>query len=182
MDDGSVDGSLDIIQQYLADYPEKMRNIAPDEKRKGSTQAFSELLENATADYVFLADQDDVWKKYKVRIQIEKMLEMEEEWGKETPILVHSDMKVVDQELNLIHPSMLEFIGRNPQKRTMNHLLTTNHINGNSILINRALLQVAAPVPEKALYHDWWLGLVASAVGKIGFIREPLVFLPPTYL
>ena len=175
MDDGSVDSSLEIIQQYLLDYPEKIRNVAPDKKRKGATQAFSALLENTTADYVFLADQDDVWKNIKIRVQMDKMLECEEEWGSETPILIHSDMEVVDQDLNQIHPSMLEFIGRNPQKRTMNHLLTTNYINGNSMLLNRALLQIAVPVPEKALYHDWWLGLVASAVGKIGFIREPLV-------
>jgi len=42
-------------------------------------------------------------------------------------------------------------------------------------LINRALVQLALPVPGEALVHDYWLALVAAAAGQIGTVHEPLV-------
>ena len=33
--------------------------------------------------------------------------------------------------------------------------------------INRALLDLANPVSEKAISHDWWTQLIAAAMGKV---------------
>ena len=36
-----------------------------------------------------------------------------------------------------------------------------------TVLLNRALLNQALPIPAEALMHDWWLALVASRFGQI---------------
>ena len=42
-------------------------------------------------------------------------------------------------------------------------------------MVNRVLLNLALPVPQGVLMHDWWLALLASSIGRISFIDQPLV-------
>jgi len=137
--------------------------------------SFSRLLEHTQSEYVFLSDQDDYWVQGKVQKQIDLIHKMEQKWGKDCPFLVHSDLNLVNEHLDTLHPSVLDYIGRNPYKRDLNHLLVTNFVAGCSILMNRKLLEIAVPFPSGILAHDWWLTLVASAIGEIGFIQDPLV-------
>jgi len=54
-------------------------------------------------------------------------------------------------------------------------LLTQNFVTGCTVLVNRRLLDIALPIPEEALMHDWWLALCAAVFGHIGFVDKPLV-------
>ena len=40
---------------------------------------------------------------------------------------------------------------------------------------NRALLEIALPISEDAVMHDWWLALCAGYFGRLAFIPEKLV-------
>ena len=66
-------------------------------------------------------DQDDVWKPEKLRITLAKMRELERQFpGK--PLLVHTDMAVVDRELNVTAPSFVRFQGLRPRNKTLTRL------------------------------------------------------------
>ena len=54
-------------------------------------------------------------------------------------------------------------------------LLTQNVAPGCTMIVNRALLNIALPIPYEAVMHDWWLILVASLFGRIGYINEPTI-------
>ena len=56
---------------------------------------FINLLRNAHGPYFMFCDQDDVWKRDKIYETMKKMEAMEERYGKDTPILVHTDLSVV---------------------------------------------------------------------------------------
>jgi len=43
------------------------------------------------------------------------------------------------------------------------------------MMVNRKLLDIALPIPEDALMHDWWLALCATVFGHMGYIDEQLV-------
>ena len=174
-DDGSTDATNEILKEYQLSYPEQINLIDNEGIRLGAVGSFSKLLEHTQYKYVFLSDQDDYWVKDKIQKQIDLIHETEQMWGNDCPLLVHSDLQLVDENLNILHPSVLNYIGRDPSKRSLNHLLVTNFIAGCSILINRNLLEIAVPFPPETLSHDGWLALVASAIGKIGFIQEPLI-------
>jgi hypothetical protein len=103
------------------------------------------------------------------------MGQMEWRYGSGTPILVHSDLAVCDANIKLIAPSFWKFQRLNPQVAAFSRLLVQNNVTGCTVLINRALADLAFPVPREAVMHDWWLALVASAAGKIGFVPKPLV-------
>src|SRR5437773_10947914 len=135
---------------------------------------FAHLLGEATAPYVALCAQDYIWKPNKLRILLEAMHDLEECHEIDTPLLVHSDVRVVDDALRERHSSYWRFAGVYPNRSTLPRLLIKNPVAGCASLANQALVRLALPVPRAALMHDYWLALVASAAGHVGAVKEPL--------
>jgi len=170
-DDGSTDKTLDILQSYDVCLLKSNGNI-------GVKRSFSLLLEyaieNTNADYFMFCDQDDVWKEDKVEKTLAKMEELEQQC-KNIPILVHTDLVLVNEKLEVIHPSFWEHEYIIPGINSFNRLLMQNTITGCTVMINRKLAQFSLPISEEIIMHDWWIGLVASKFGKIDFVKNPLI-------
>ncbi|GAB1232685.1 hypothetical protein UT4_11510 [Ferrigenium sp. UT4] len=155
----------------------RIRLLTDDLGNKGTIGNFSILMEAALkegADYLFFADQDDVWQANKLTIMLTAMQEMERQ-AADKPLLVHCDLEVVDEVLQSIAPSFTKFSRLSPTRANLGMLLCQNQVTGCASLINRNLLELACPVPHEVLMHDWWLALLAAASGKIGFVPLPLV-------
>jgi glycosyltransferase involved in cell wall biosynthesis len=174
-DDGSSDQTVEIIKKYVKKYPEKIKFIQDTIQNSGPAGNFSILLQYSKSDYVMFCDQDDVWVSDKIENVYKKILRMENQFGKETPLLVHSDLFVTDKNLNIIAKSMFEFQNLNPLATNLNQLLVQNNVTGCTVIINKALVQKATPIPKEVIMHDWWLALVASALGEIGFINNSTI-------
>ena len=172
-DGGSTDDTLEIIAGYQQKYPDTIRFLGSGPAT--ALENFSFLLTSSTAPLVMFSDHDDIWKPDKVRITMEKYRELEAECGNGTPIMVFTDSEVVDDELNPISRSMLRYQNINTRELTLNRLIVQNVPSGNTMLVNRALLDLALPVPSAAVMHDHWLTLVAATMGKFGFLDIPTV-------
>jgi len=127
------------------------------------------------AQYIMLSDQDDVWLPTKVEKSLNALKELEQRFPNVTPLLVHTDLKVVDESLISIADSFWMYAGLNCHYTSLNRLLVQNVITGCTIIFNRALAEIATPIPNEALMHDHWLGLVASALGHIGVLEEATI-------
>ena len=174
-DDNSTDRTVDILRHYASLYPNKIIFIDDNLSFGNASKNFAFLLENATADYIMFCDQDDIWLPNKIELTLKKMQEIEKTYIN-TPILVHTDLKVVDQNLAILSDSYWSYQGIDPKYDTLNRLLIQNIITGCTMMINRQLAQMALPIPKDVIMHDWWIGLVASAFGKIVYIDKPLIF------
>jgi glycosyltransferase involved in cell wall biosynthesis len=175
-DDGSSDGTLSIIYNYMNLYS---NFIYVDIKgNKGSKQSFGILNEYVLANYDFkyymFADQDDVWLPEKVQQSLDKMVEMEKKY-RNSPILIHTNLKVTDTKLNILSESFWNYQNLNPQADHLNRLIMQNIITGCTMMFNRNLAVLSLPIPNGAIMHDWWIGIVASAFGKIGYLQEPTI-------
>jgi hypothetical protein len=143
----------------------------------GACMNFARLLDKSDAEYVAFSDQDDVWRKDKLARSMEKMRELERQYGKDVPLLVFCDGYVTDVELNRKPGTVLSRQRVNIAKGLcFNRLLMQNFVAGNAMLFNAALREKAGKVPARALMHDAWLLLVAAAFGHVGFVDEPLYF------
>lgn len=176
-DDGSSDATRDIIQEYCAKDPRIIFNN-DSLGNLGSCGSFSALMSLAVPrdePYVFFCDQDDVWLPEKLKLTLDELRMLEERWPS-TPCLVHTDLHVVDESLNTIHPSFLKHEGlrRNPSE-PIKTLLINNYVTGCTVGMNRALLEIATPVPPDAFMHDWWSALCAAAMGHIGFVDQATI-------
>ena len=122
-----------------------------------------------------LADQDDQWLPEKLESSLTLLKQLEQIHGVEMPLMVHSDLALIDSDGTPLGCSYLQRQRLDPSRTGLDDLVLTNVVTGCSVLLNRALLQKALPIPAEALMHDWWLALVASANGVIGFLPEPAV-------
>ena len=75
---------------------------------------------------------------------MQKMLELEQQHSPNTPLLVHTDLKVVNEHLNTIHHSFWEYSFLRPmQPQTLSRQLLQNQITGCTTMVNRALINLA---------------------------------------
>jgi len=173
-DDNSDDETVEIIKKYIEHYPEKIKLIDDKTSYNSASANFASLLKHVTSEYVMFCDQDDIWTPSKIALTLEKMHSLEADFP-DLPLLVHTDLKVVDKELNMIADSYWEYQHLHPSFDQLNALLIQNVITGCTVMINRQLRTKALPIPDDVIMHDWWLGLVASAFGKIGYLETATV-------
>lgn len=168
-DDGSKDQTCQILMNYPLTLLESSENL-------GCKRNFSKLLSHSEAPYVCFSDQDDVWLPHKVEESLQRMLLEEKLQPPGTPILVHTDLVVVDKNLQEIAPSFWNFAGLKAHEHaSFNRLLVQNCVTGCAMMINRPLAELALEIPETSKMHDWWIALVASAFGKIVAVNRPSI-------
>ena len=174
-DDGSQDTTTAILDEWqnkglLSWY--KTANLGPG-------KSFMELLQTAKAgSYYAFCDQDDVWLPNKLRVTMDKMKEVElANPGK--PVIVHTDMHVVDENLNIIHDSFWRSSGLRPDiLRTFPFLCICNCVNGCTIVMNDIARKL---ILDKYVEHDVIIHDVISALtvayhgGIIDYVNLPTV-------
>jgi len=175
-DDGSSDTTIAILEQYMDRYSEKIILLERGRKNIGPAQSFLLLLEKTRGSYYMFCDHDDVWLPHKIKDSLFLMLEVEKKYGKHIPILVHSDMIVVDESLKQIAPSFWRYIKVNPKYNSFHCLSSCNNVNGCTILINNVAKNVSLINSEHAIMHDVWIALsVAYNNGVIKYVNQPLM-------
>jgi len=133
-------------------------------------------MQASTARYVSFADQDDVWLPDKLSSTKQAMDRLEAQWGELAPLLVFTDLKVVDDELRPLHESFWARMGIDPSRiNRLSELLVQSVVTGCTALLNRPLLELALRMPEEALLHDRWIALLASTLGQSSIVRVPTV-------
>ncbi len=172
-DDCSSDHTMEIINSYQKEDPSRIY-VHRNERNMGYTLNFLSAVTKADSDYVMLCDQDDVWKKDKIELTLMEMKRLEARHGNAVPIAVFTDAQVVDEKLETLHPSFFQSGNLNPLKTDLPHILMENKLIGCTVMINQALRDILAqrPLPRHARYHDWWIALIAAALGEISFLPK----------
>lgn len=158
-DDGSSDGTRQILQFYSDRNGNFHVHLG---KNLGVVASFFELMRLAAASdatHFALCDQDDVWLPQKLSEALRNI-------GLESsvPQLYCSAVRYVDESLRDLGSS------RTDQLPSFGNALVENIATGCTVVFNRALLDVVNSVPpQRALMHDWWLYMVASAFGSVAF-------------
>lgn len=167
-DDGSTDDSGAVLAAHAQAHPERLAVLPPDGQRLGAAGSFARLLGEARGPYVMFCDQDDVWMPDKVEVTLAAMRDLERRRGASAPCLVCTDLQVVDDRLRVVDPSFWHFQRIHPPRLDrLSRVLVQNFATGCTVMINRALAELALPVPAGAMMHDWWLALLATRFGRV---------------
>ena len=172
-DDGSWDDTYTILKRWQTRYPEKII-LMHNKDHLGSKMSFSRLVKRSTAPYLLFCDQDDIWQTEKISIQMQAVKEQEQRHKKTTPILIHSDLEVVDKSLKTKHSSFWKLRDFKLQQSKQKYLVQ-NVVTGNTCLFNRAAADLAFPLSNKAMEHDRWLALSVAWFGVVQAVHLPLV-------
>lgn len=175
-DDGSTDGTLEALKRQSGQDP-RILVVEDESTRLGARAGFSRVLELAApdADYIMFCDADDIWLPRKIESSLEALRKAEQEDSASSgvrPVLVHTNLVVVDSDLQVISGSFWEYERIRPSS-SLRQLLIQNTVTGCTIMMNGALRRLVAPISPNAVMHDWWFALVAACFGTIVSLPEP---------
>jgi glycosyltransferase involved in cell wall biosynthesis len=157
-DDRSTDNSISIIESFKDNRISILTSPSP-----GIVASFGHALEQCKGDFIFLADQDDIWAPSK----IERMSSMLSSWD-----LVVCDCALIDENE---HIRLESFFQWNKSGKGLLRNLFRNSYMGCCMAFTRRVKEHALPFPEGIVMHDYWIGLVSELYFSPLFIHESLV-------
>jgi len=173
-DDFSTDSTWDILLDYSKKYPDKVI-VSQNEKTSGGAQLnFMNMMLSRQDEYIMPCDQDDVWLPEKLADAYGAMLLAERKYGKDMPILVHTDTNVVNESLDTISPSLKKLINA-PMSLNQKQILMQNNVTGCTVLYNKALANLLLQRPSYFVMHDWWLAILANYFGETIYLDKSSV-------
>ncbi len=161
-DDGSKDATLQIIEELHS----PMIHIYRNEGEHGYTPNFENALKHAKGDYIFLADQDDVWVSNKVEVCMKHFQKYD---------VVISDAFIIDEDNKEVAPSY--FAERRSKSGFIYSLIRFSFL-GCCIAFKRGLLDYALPFPSnhRKCTHDNWLTVIGMCFLKTLVSKEKLIY------
>lgn len=170
-DDASKDATVALMRDYVA----LPVTVIPHSTNQGVRKNFEDAIQASSGDYVFFADQDDFWEPAKIERMTQRLRELEAVHGRDRPLLVFCDLRIVDSELAEIEPSYFLSTGKVPDAVDARDYIVSNHVPGCAMAVNRALVDRGLPIPSQVYLHDWWFMLVATIFGTVEAVPEPLI-------
>ena len=166
-DDGSSDNTKEILKDFERQ-DSRIHLIDSDKSDNlGVIKSFHKLVNHDRADYYFFSDQDDVWLPNKLELSLKEA----QNYLADLPLMVYMDLKVVNQDLEIMTESMVKSQSHHANTELVQEL-TENTVTGGVAMINHALAEMWQETDD-ILMHDWYLALLASAFGNLVYIDQP---------
>ncbi|WP_289091690.1 glycosyltransferase family 2 protein [uncultured Bacteroides sp.] len=174
-DDSSSDNTVGIIEKFKESNNINIEIINDNKGNIGSTASFESLVNYSTADYFMFCDQDDVWLPNKIALSINKIEELEKKFGKNIPLLIFTNLKIVDSKLNLISESYFKYQNISPSVcYNIWKCMALSVAAGCTMILNKYSKEYILPIP-KYLIHDHWIISNIVYWGKCDYILEPTI-------
>lgn len=169
-DDGSADNTVEILKKYVSHYPEQII-LLDGPSTGGAKMNFFYLFSQVEAPFYMCCDQDDVWLPEKIEITKREMTNLVR-GDEQQPCLVFTELKVVDNDLNVISEKMSTYQGLDCVNLKFNRAIIQNVVTGCTMMVNRVLRDEMTKITDytDVLMHDWWAMLIATRFGKAAFV------------
>lgn len=163
-DDGSTDGTLAILRSYADKYPQQI-TILDYPAQGGAFRNFMSMLEKVESDYYMFSDQDDIWHSDKIEKTMDAMNAAEQN-GEQRPVVVHTDLRVVDENGKATASSFWQQAGMHPDMFHTFAQRITNVVTGCTMLFNKLARNAAlSKNPNGNPLHDEWVTIRTCAEG-----------------
>ena len=161
--DGAEDGSDELLERFAM---EDSRIQLIEGPHKGVVRNFENAISHCGGDIIFLADQDDIWVKDKVK----KVLGA---FARSDVMAILHNGRLVDAQGNDTGEKTL-FELRGSRTGILKNLIKNSYV-GCCMAFRKELLPVILPIPEEMYMHDYWIGTAAELCGGTGLLKEPLL-------
>ena len=162
VDDCSQDETQTILNAY-AERDARFK-VHCNDRNLGYNKNFEKALRLCEGEFIAICDQDDIWDKDKLKIQLEAIKQN---------LLIYHDSAFIDQSGKSMGTKISEkftfYRGDQPEV-----FLYFNCVSGHSIFMKSSLLPYALPFPSD-FHYDQWLAYIATSHGSIDFVDKSLV-------
>lgn len=164
-DDSSTDDTVSIITTVA----DRRIKLFTNPNSRSITRNFENALSKATGDYIFLADQDDIWYPDKVEV-MKAHLEYND--------LVVSDCNFIDESDRIIGNSFFETYKSG--EGVLKNFIKNSYL-GNCMAFTRRVLDECLPFPDEIhratrfmVFQDVWIGILADSMFQVKFVPQVL--------
>jgi glycosyltransferase involved in cell wall biosynthesis len=157
-DDGSKDNTINILKSFN----DIRIKIFYNQGNNGPVGNFQNAIKNAKGDYIFMADQDDIWFDNKIEVMTSYLEKYD---------VVNCDVRIVNDSLESLKESYFKYAGSGPG---FIKNFKRNTYMGNSMAFKKELLPIVLPFPANIPNHDLWIGVAADLFFKPYFIPQVL--------
>jgi len=158
-DDSSTDQTISIIEELN----DRRIRILKGNTFKSPIYNLENALKEAKGDFIFIADQDDVWLPNKIEETL-KYITFDN--------VVMSDAFLCDENLNVKSESLDSW--RIYKSGFINNLYLSRYL-GCCMAFHKDMLTTILPFPPKLQAHDVWIGLLAELKGNLTYLPIPLI-------
>lgn len=154
-DDGSIDNTITILQEYASKY--SCIRLVFNESRLGYNENFRSVLYKAQGKYIALADQDDIWMPDKLAVLADEINGNDMCFSISSYLYPDGHIEKEGKEVNI----------------TLERLIFYNFVSGHTVLLRREFLQ-KIPYWSQSVFFDWWLAINAATLGRIKLCKQEL--------
>lgn len=130
----------------------------------GLIKNFENAVTHSRGDYIFLADQDDVWLEGKVQAVLD-------EFSKGADVVLH-DAVITDGMLNPTGDTAFKL---NSTQTGIVRNIVKNSYQGCCMAFRKEMKNHILPFPDSIPMHDQWIGLQGERYGKVHLINHPYI-------
>lgn len=175
-DDGSSDNTIEIIAKFQAENPNKI-SLYRNPVNLGSNKNFEKAISICTGDYIFLSDQDDVWKTNKAEKIIQRFIE------NQSIEAVFSDGDLINDNNAKISAHTLwdsVFFMENQLQKPVDLFCLIkskrNMVTGATLCFKKEIKNLILPIPDiKKFYHDEWIAIIIASRNNLEYLTDKLI-------
>jgi glycosyltransferase involved in cell wall biosynthesis len=174
-DDGSVDGTLAIAEEFATKAPFRV-SVVRNPTNLGYSRNFAKAIQLCSGDLIALSDQDDIWHPNKLA-RLAELFKTENC----SPDGIFSNGDLIDSDSNLVQGELWASFSfeRTDQVRfragsAVEVLLRRNVVTGMTLAFRSSWKDQLQNMPE-SWHHDAWLALMMASNGKLLACPEHLV-------
>jgi len=169
-DDGSTDGTQEIITKFQAQYPGRMAKTILRKQNVGIGENYYDALMKAEGEYLAVCDGDDCWTdENKLQMQADYLDQNQECTIVCTDFIAH-DAEDADHKDTSFRVS--QYIGKKKPVYTLNDLIFSRFISSCTVMLR---WQLRGCVPDFLRAYgviDFPLEMIHAAMGYIGVIEQ----------
>jgi len=176
VDDNSVDKTQSIIKKYVKSYPDKIRLIIKDRRKKGLALSYERGIKECSGEYVSFLEGDDVWKKDNLMKKIKIFLQYPEvgcvfsnvqSFGQDSLLVERNeDVSYFFRDVSI--PS-----GPFDMCKLIKNKLPVKSFS--SLIVRRSLLKGIDFSNDYDVWFDWWFNAQLSLLSKYFYLNEKTV-------
>lgn len=173
IDDGSTDGSVSKIKEWVNKNPDA--HFIDLKTNHGYCKAFNKALAQAKGDFIIDFATDDVLGQKKIELQVNYFLSLDKDYG-----IVFTDAEYVNANGNYLrdHFSYLkkkQLIKEVPQGDVYQAVLSNYFIPSPTMMIRKEVFNTIGGYDESLVYEDFDFWVRSSRLYKYGFLNEKLM-------
>lgn len=179
IDDGSTDNSIDIINSFIARYPQKIKLLRhKDNANLGLKATLETAFTHTHGKYTAFLESDDMWKPE----CLEKKISALEKHS--SAVLAFSGIEPIGENFNIAtkyldYMKYSEYIGKKAEIQPIDILpilwLRNPVVTFSNIIIRSEIIKYIKFKKEYELWSDWKILFQAAVCGKFIFIPDKLI-------